>query len=126
MMYSVADPRGEGTPPLSDQNFLNFMQFFWKIWQICILTPPSWRVGAPSYGKSWIRPWYYITKGHTQTGIPFMCALYVYWKMVAYQNVTPVDVCVCTFKISPFLRHKTFHSIDLLQNSCVKNKSKQA
>ena len=30
MGQAVADP-----PP--DQNFLNFMQFFGKIWQICIL-----------------------------------------------------------------------------------------
>ena len=30
-----------GAPP--DQNFLNFMQFFGKIWQICKLAPPPTR-----------------------------------------------------------------------------------
>ena len=32
---------------------------FWGgggIWQICMLAPPSWRVGTPSCGESWIRP----------------------------------------------------------------------
>ena len=29
--------------------------FFWTIWQTCMLASP-WRVGAPSYGESWIRP----------------------------------------------------------------------
>ena len=41
-------------PSPMHQNFLNFMQFFGKIWQIRMLAPP-WRVGAPYYG---IRPWY--------------------------------------------------------------------
>ena len=45
---SVADPRGRSP----DQNFLNFMQFFGKIWQICILAPPPTRnpVSAPEGG----------------------------------------------------------------------------
>ena len=38
------------THPATDQNFLNFMQFFWKI---CMLASPSWRVGAPSYEEPW-------------------------------------------------------------------------
>ena len=33
-----------GAPPVcappTDQNFLNFMQFWGKIWQICMLAPP--------------------------------------------------------------------------------------
>ena len=36
----MADPRGGAPLPLPDQNFLNFMQFFGKIWQICLLAPP--------------------------------------------------------------------------------------
>ena len=38
------------------QNFLNFMQFFAKFGKI-ICWRPLQRVGAPSYGESWICPW---------------------------------------------------------------------
>ena len=31
--------------PQKDQNFLNFVQFFWKFWQNCMLMPQ--RVSAP-------------------------------------------------------------------------------
>ena len=37
---SVADLRGCPQTPPTDQNFLNFMQFFGKIGQICMLVPP--------------------------------------------------------------------------------------
>ena len=43
-VYTVVDLGGH--PPMP-QNFLNFMQFFTKIWQNNILASP-WRVGAPS------------------------------------------------------------------------------
>ena len=44
--YSGGSKRGGGTPgahPTMDQNFLNFMQFFGKTWQICMLgcAPPA-------------------------------------------------------------------------------------
>ena len=42
---SVADPRG-GAPP-TDQNVLNFLQFFGKIWQICMLAPPPGGLAVP-------------------------------------------------------------------------------
>ena len=47
---SVADPRGAppARPP-TDQNFLNFMHFFWE-------NLANFYVGAPSYEESWIRP----------------------------------------------------------------------
>ena len=45
-----------GAPPYTAQNFLNFMQFFAKFGKIICWCPP--RVGAPSYGESWIRPCY--------------------------------------------------------------------
>ena len=32
-------------------------------------------------------------RGHTQMGIPFLFASFVYWKMVTYQNVTPESLC---------------------------------
>ena len=38
----------DGVPPA--QNVLNFMQLFWKIWQICMLPPPR-TVGAPHTGN---------------------------------------------------------------------------
>ena len=38
--------------PPTAQNFLNFMQFFWKM---CMLHTLH-RVGVISYGESWIRP----------------------------------------------------------------------
>ena len=40
----MADSRGR---PPTDQNFLNFMQFFGKIWQICMLVPPPEGVAPP-------------------------------------------------------------------------------
>ena len=43
----VADPRGAPGPPPTDQNFLNFMQFFGKIWQTCMLAHPPPRGLAP-------------------------------------------------------------------------------
>ena len=54
---AVADLGGAAparAPPTA-QNFLNFMQFFTKFGKIICWRPP-WRVGAPSYGVSWIRP----------------------------------------------------------------------
>ena len=54
-----ASGRSKGAPPAcdppTDQNFLNFMQFLENLANLYAGTP-SWRVGAPSYGKSWIRP----------------------------------------------------------------------
>ena len=43
---SVLDLRGR---PLYGPKFSQFHAVFWKI-----LAKPSWRVGAPSYGESWI------------------------------------------------------------------------
>ena len=45
-----------GTCLPTAQNFLNFMQFFAKFGKI-ICWRPLQRVGAPSYGESWICPW---------------------------------------------------------------------
>ena len=55
---TVADLGGAhpARAPPTAQNFLNFMQFFVKFGKIICWRPP-WRVGAPSYGESWIRPW---------------------------------------------------------------------
>ena len=38
----MADLEGvqRARPHLMEQNFLNFMQFFEKIWQFCMLAPP--------------------------------------------------------------------------------------
>ena len=36
-----------GPAPPTDQNFLNFMQFFEKIWQICMLGPPPEGLAPP-------------------------------------------------------------------------------
>ena len=46
-LFAVADLRGHPrhAPPTA-QNFLNFMQFYWKIWLNCILAPPP-RGSAP-------------------------------------------------------------------------------
>ena len=41
---------------LTAQNFLIFMQFFAKFGKIIYVGAPC-RVGTPSYGESWIRPW---------------------------------------------------------------------
>ena len=46
-----------GVCPLTAQNFLNSMQFFTKFGKIICWHPP-WRVAAPSYGESWIRPFF--------------------------------------------------------------------
>ena len=45
--------------PRTDQSFLNFMQFWGKIWQICILAPSAGGLGAPFYEESLIRPCHY-------------------------------------------------------------------
>ena len=51
--YPVADPtKGGGRPP--DQNFLNFMQFFGKIWQICMLEPPTRNPGSAPCPPHWL------------------------------------------------------------------------
>ena len=53
-MTAVADLGG---PPYGPK-FSQFHAVFRKIWQNHMLAPPlPRRVGAPSYGESWIRPW---------------------------------------------------------------------
>ena len=55
---AVADLGGGGPgsrPPPHGPKFSQFHAVFHKIWQNHMLAPP-WRVGAPSYGVSWIRP----------------------------------------------------------------------
>ena len=47
-VLAVADPRG--APP-TDQNFLNFMQFLGKIWQICMLEPTPGGMAPPPTGN---------------------------------------------------------------------------
>ena len=42
--------------PLYGPKYSQFQAVFQKIWQNHMLATP-WRVGAPSYGESWIRPW---------------------------------------------------------------------
>ena len=56
----VAHLRGGGvlparTPPMV-QNFSQFHAVFRKFCQNHRFATPLWRVGAPSYGESWIRP----------------------------------------------------------------------
>ena len=41
---------------------------------------------------------YYATQKHTQIGIPLLYTPYVYWKMVAYQNVTPGFISLFFFQ----------------------------
>ena len=43
-------------PPYGPLKLFLISCIFRQIWQICMLAPTSWRVGAPSYGESWIRP----------------------------------------------------------------------
>ena len=38
-------------PPHTDQNFLNFMQFLGKIWQICMLASPPGGMAPPPTGN---------------------------------------------------------------------------
>ena len=45
-----------GARPPHGPKFSQFHVVFRKIWQNHMLAPP-WRVGAPSYGESWISPW---------------------------------------------------------------------
>ena len=40
---------------LPGSKFFQFHTVFGKIWQNRMLAPPSWGVGAPTSGKSWIR-----------------------------------------------------------------------
>ena len=52
LVKAVADPRGllpaRAFPlPRTDPNFLNFMHFFGKTWQICMLVPPLGGLAAP-------------------------------------------------------------------------------
>ena len=47
VQITVADPRG----PPTDQNFLNFVQFFRKIEQICMLAPPPGGLTPPPMGN---------------------------------------------------------------------------
>ena len=52
---AVADIRGaQGTRHPPGPNSFNFMHFFGKIWENCMLAPPLRGVGAPFSGKSWI------------------------------------------------------------------------
>ena len=79
--------QGGGVPrrvPPMDQNFLNFMQFFWKIWKFRMLVPPSWRVDTPSYEESLIRPWI-VTIG---------------WSKGARGMRTPLGVQILSFSCS--------------------------
>ena len=53
LVNAVADPRGRprhappGMRPPTDQNIHNFMQFFGKTWQICMLAPPTGGLAPP-------------------------------------------------------------------------------
>ena len=44
-------------PPPTAEKFLNFMQFFENLAKSYVGALP-WRLGAPSYGEHWIRPWF--------------------------------------------------------------------
>ena len=56
-LTSVADPEGgTSAPPLRTKIFLISCSFSENLANL-YAGAPSWRVDAPSYGKSWIRPW---------------------------------------------------------------------
>ena len=59
MDHAVADLRGgaPGARPPYGPKFSLFHAVFQKIWENNRSAPPPGRVGAPSYGESWIRPW---------------------------------------------------------------------
>ena len=54
----VADLRGAppARPPPMAQNFLNFMQFYWKIWLNRMLTPPPRGSAPPPTGNTGSAP----------------------------------------------------------------------
>ena len=58
MWTAVADLGGRTrrVPPPYGPKFSQFHAVFHKIWQKSYVGAPPWRVGAPSYGESWIRP----------------------------------------------------------------------
>ena len=56
MLFAECSGGFRGGHPYSP-NFSQFHAVFCKIWQNHMLAPPPPRAGAPSYGKSWIRPW---------------------------------------------------------------------
>ena len=63
-MLAVADLRGrEGRAPPGGPKFFQFHAVFGKIWQI-VCWRPTWGVGAPSSGKSWIHHWLACVKVH--------------------------------------------------------------
>ena len=41
----------------ADQNFLNFMQFLGKIWQICMLAPPPTRTPGSAPAREGVCVW---------------------------------------------------------------------
>ena len=64
LLWSLADLRGApGTcaPPGGPNSFI-FMQFSAKIWKIIAILG----VGAPPWGKSWIRHWFWIALTHKE------------------------------------------------------------
>ena len=56
LVFSGGSKGARGTRALGGPNSFNFMQFLGKFGKI-ICWRPSWGVGAPSSGKSWIRQW---------------------------------------------------------------------
>ena len=59
MEVGAGSSGGSKAEPPSGPTFSQFHAVFEKFWQSRMLAPPPppRRVGAPSYGKSWIRPW---------------------------------------------------------------------
>ena len=57
-VFTVADlRRGVRDAPPQGSKLFQFHAVFVKIWQNRMLVP-SWRVGAPTSGKSWMRHWF--------------------------------------------------------------------
>ena len=56
LLFAVADPRGR--PPLRTKIFLISCSFLGGNLANFYVGAPSWRVGAPSYEETWIRPWF--------------------------------------------------------------------
>ena len=100
----MADLRGGRArrAPRYGPKFSHFHVVFRKFWQNHRLAPPPWRIGASSYGKSWIHPCIEYNLGwHPNLwGLhPFKEVLdpsLVYWKEPPYNGLFVLYEVYCS------------------------------
>ena len=106
----VADLGGvPPAPPLYGSKFSQFLKFG----KIICWCPPPWRVGAPSYGESWIRPWQLYMDLKENVMNPFHIVMFFIIRNFfgfLYHNFCQINQ---RYQINSFLRCSAYRHINI-------------